>query len=88
MNENPLIVYGYTQHFIERVKERFDVEQADIKDFLTENQKVQDTGLSPVRNRRNLLSDKGILFVVDDENISIHSFVYQQITKHDTMINK
>ena len=67
MNENPLIVYGYTQHFIERVKERFNVEQADIKDFLTENQKVQDTGLSPVRNRRNLLSDKGILFVVDDD---------------------
>ena len=67
MNKNPLIVYGHTQHFIERAKERFDIDQPDIKDFISDNQNVQDTGLSPIRNRRNLLSDKGILFVVDDD---------------------
>lgn len=65
---NILTKYGRSKHFIERAVERFNLSEDQLDEFLANQGELRDTQLSPQPNRRNLLSEKGILFVVDDTN--------------------
>lgn len=63
-----LQTYGRSKHFVERAMERFNLTEEELDKFLADQGELLDTQLSPLPNRRNLLSEKGILFIVDDSN--------------------
>lgn len=70
MNYN-LLEFAPTEHFKERAKERYGVEESQIEQFLKENTPANDTNTSTQPGRLSVMSSAGNIFAIDINNNTI-----------------
>ena len=69
-----------TDHFRERVLERFGIQtDEELMQFIQDNNEVHDSGLTPTSNRESTLSRQGNMFILDTINNKLVT-VYKSIS--------